>query len=73
MPGGCCSARGSIPEQAGGTIVAVYGSVPVGASSGAQGLPLPTRLVGLSIQIGGIHARLIYVSVGQVSLQISGN
>ena len=53
-----------------GSIVAAYGSFPVGASSGAPGLPLPTNLGGLSIQISGIQAALFYVSAGQVNLQI---
>lgn len=54
-----------------GSLVAVFGSFQLIGSAAAQSTPLPDSLLGLSLQSGaGTAAPLLYVSPGQVNLQL---
>ena len=53
-----------------GSIAAVFGNFPVGASTSATNLPLPTSLGGLSMQFGAVPAHFFFSSPGQANIQI---
>ena len=53
-----------------GSIATVFGSFPGVAAAGAQALPLPKTLSGLSLEFGGMAAPLFYASSGQINVQV---
>lgn len=53
-----------------GTIVQMYGSFLASQVVSAADIPLPTKLMGTSVLIGGIEAPLYFVSPGQINAQI---
>lgn len=54
-----------------GSIAAAFGSFPLDSPAGAQGVPLPTSLSGLSMQFGiGTKVPLFYAASGQVNFQV---
>jgi uncharacterized protein (TIGR03437 family) len=53
-----------------GSIAAVFGNFPIGASTPATSLPLPTSLGGLSMQFGAAPAPFFFSSPGQANIQI---
>jgi uncharacterized protein (TIGR03437 family) len=53
-----------------GTIVAIYGSNLASVAAQPSTTPLPTKLNGTSVLIGGIPSPLFYVSPGQINVQI---
>lgn len=56
---------------AAGSLVAAFGTYLLNSPQAAPGDPLPTSLLGLSMQFGGVpSAPLLYVSAGQVNLQV---
>lgn len=78
-------AAGSNPQVAAGGVVnaasfvapiarcalgTVFGTNLAGSTAGASALPLPTRLGGAEITVGGIAAPLVYVSPGQINFQV---
>src|SRR5262245_16295758 len=58
------------PDLAPGTLVAVFGSGLSSGTCGASSLPLPTILCDVSVEIAGGLAPLLYVSSGQINLQV---
>jgi uncharacterized protein (TIGR03437 family) len=53
-----------------GTIVAVYGSHLGSQIAQPSTIPLPTKLNGTTVLVGGIPSPLFYVSPGQINVQI---
>jgi len=53
-----------------GNIVQIYGSGLAAQKSSPSTLPLPTRMGGTSVLIGGVAAPLFYVSPDQINAQI---
>ena len=53
-----------------GNIVQIYGSGLVGTAATPVQLPLPTKVNGTSVLIGGVLAPLFYVSPAQINAQI---
>lgn len=53
-----------------GSLVSAYGDFTGASPESAASLPLPTTLGGATVTVGGISARLLYVSAGQINLQI---
>ena len=54
----------------GGTLISLFGSGLAPSVEQAQATPLPTSLGGVSVTINGIAAPLLFVSGGQVNLQV---
>ena len=71
--GGAVNAASSQPGLAAGSLASVYGQNLGTATLSATSLPLPTALGGLSILINGTPAPLLFVSPGQVNLQVPWN
>lgn len=53
-----------------GSILAIFGNSLAPATASASSLPLPSRLSGVSVTIGGVTAPLYFVSVSQLNVQI---
>ena len=53
-----------------GTIVAIYGSHLASVQAQPTSIPLPTKLNGTTVLIGGRPSPLFYVSPGQINVQI---
>ena len=53
-----------------GTWVAIFGTNLAPAPAGAQTVPLPTVLGGVSVTVGGVPAPLLYASATQVNALI---
>ena len=54
----------------GGTLVSLFGSGLAPSVEQAQAVPLPTSLGGVSVTINGVPASLLFVSGGQLNLQV---
>ena len=54
----------------GGTLISLFGSGLAPSVEQAQTTPLPTSLGGVSVTINGVAAPLLFVSGGQVNLQV---
>ena len=54
----------------GGTLISLFGSGLAPSVEQAQAIPLPTSLGGVSVTINGVAAPLLFVSGGQVNLQV---
>ena len=54
----------------GGTLISAFGSGLAPASEQAQAIPLPTNLGGVSVTVNGVPAPLLFVSGGQINLQV---
>ena len=69
-PGGVVNAASFTAPVSPGSLVSIFGSglAPGNASAGA--IPLPLSLAGVSVQINGIAAPLLFVSAGQINAQI---
>ena len=68
--GGAVNAASNRPGLAAGSLASVYGQDLGTSTLAATSLPLPTALGGLSILINGTPAPLLFVSPGQVNLQV---
>lgn len=68
--GGAVNAASNRPGLAAGSLASVYGQNLGTDTLAATSLPLPTALGGLSILINGTPAPLLFVSPGQVNLQV---
>ena len=55
---------------AAGSLISVFGERLADTTAAATSLPLPTELAGVVIRINGIPAPLLFVSPGQVNLQV---
>ncbi len=64
------SASYKVGEIARGSLVSIFGIDMTDIAAAATSLPLPTELAGLNVNVGGIQAKLLYVSPGQINLQI---
>lgn len=53
-----------------GSLVSIFGSNLATASTSAVGQPLPTQLAGTSVTVNGVQAPLLFVSPGQINLEI---
>lgn len=53
-----------------GSWVAIFGTNLASAVAGADSVPLPASLAGVSVTVGGIAAPLLYVSPGQLNVLI---
>ncbi len=53
-----------------GSLISIFGQRLAGTTAQASSLPLPTELNGVSFRINGIAAPLLFVSPGQVNLQV---
>lgn len=53
-----------------GSITSVFGANLAPRTVAAQGFPLPTELDSVSVEIDGIQAPLLFVSPGQINLQV---
>lgn len=60
----------SLAQNPPGSLASIYGSDLASASLGAALVPLPTNLLGTSVQINGLTVPLLYVSPTQVNVQI---
>ena len=54
----------------GGTLVSLFGSGLAPSNLGNSGIPLPTILNGVTVTIDGVPAPLLFVSAGQINLQV---
>ena len=54
----------------GGTLVSLFGSGLAPSNLPASGIPLPTLLNGVTVTIDGVPAPLLFVSAGQINLQV---
>ena len=54
----------------GGTLISLFGSGLAPSVEQAQAIPLPTILGGVSVTINGVAAPLLFVSGGQINLQV---
>ncbi len=52
-----------------GALVSIFGSNLSAETAGAQGVPLPTQLAGVSVTVNGTPAPLFFVSENQINLQ----
>ena len=71
VPGGAVNAAtfaGTV--LAPGSLISVFGEGLAPGTASASLLPLPTELIGVSIRISNIPAPLLFVSPGQVNLQV---
>ncbi len=57
-------------ELAPGSLITVFGEGLAGTTAQATAIPLPTNLGGVSVTIGGVEAPLLFVSPGQLNLQV---
>lgn len=67
------SYAGSVKGEAlvvGGAIFSIFGQNLAASEQKAPGTPLPSRLGGTSVTVGGIAAPLFYVSPGQINFQV---
>ncbi|MCC6389658.1 MAG: hypothetical protein IT167_03565 [Bryobacterales bacterium] len=55
---------------AAGSIIAIFGNHLSAETAGADGFPLPTKLGGTSVSIGGVDAVLFYVSPAQINAMV---
>lgn len=55
---------------AAGSIIAIFGNHLSAGTAGAEGFPLPTKLGGTSVSIGGVDAVLFYVSPAQINAMV---
>lgn len=53
-----------------GGLASVFGTELSGVTAAAAGLPLPTTLAGIRVQVGGVDAPLLFVSPRQINFQI---
>lgn len=63
------AANGQAGPFAPGSLISIFGSGLAGSTLAAR-TPLPTTLGGVSVQLGGIKAPLLFVSPGQINAQI---
>ena len=72
--GGVLNAASLAPGQpiAPGAILSVFGTNLAVKTESAPGFPLPAELGGARAQIGGMTARLLYASPGQLNLVVPG-
>jgi uncharacterized protein (TIGR03437 family) len=68
--GGAVNAASSAPFLTPGSLASVYGENLSNTTASATTLPLPTSLERVSFRIGGLQAPLLFVSPGQVNLQV---
>jgi uncharacterized protein (TIGR03437 family) len=68
--GGAVNAAGSTPGLAAGSLASIYGQDLSTQTLSASTLPLPTEMGGVSILISGLPAPLLFVSPGQVNVQV---
>jgi uncharacterized protein (TIGR03437 family) len=54
----------------GGTLISVFGSGLAPSAEEAQGIPYPIVLGGVSVTVNGVAAPLLFVSGGQINLQV---
>jgi len=68
--GGVVNAASFAPAQAiaGGELLSIFGANLASQALAASGFPLPAELGDTRVQIGGVAARLIYVSPNQINL-----
>jgi uncharacterized protein (TIGR03437 family) len=64
------NALSGAPEVAPGSLVAIYGTKLANDSVQASGLPLTYSLDGVSVTVNGWPAPLLYVSPGQINIQV---
>ena len=57
-------------SNSGGSIVSVFGTNLAADTETTSGAPLPTLIGGTSVTVSGLPAHLIYVSPGQINLQV---
>jgi len=68
--GGAVNAAGNVPPISPGSLASVYGQDLGAQTAQATSLPLPTAIGGLSILVNGVPAPLLFVSPGQVNIQV---
>ena len=54
----------------GGTLISAFGSGLAAGTEQAQAIPLPTNLGGVTVTVDGVAAPLLFVSGGQINLQV---
>ena len=54
----------------GGTLISAFGSGLAPSAERAQAIPLPKTLGGVSVTVNGVAAPLLFVSAGQINLQV---
>jgi uncharacterized protein (TIGR03437 family) len=67
---GIVNAASSAPATAPGALISIYGSNLAGGNLSASAIPLDTKLGGTTVSINGIAAPLLFVSPGQINLQV---
>ncbi|MFN0124225.1 MAG: hypothetical protein ACKV2V_27310, partial [Blastocatellia bacterium] len=61
---------GSLPTVARGATGAIFGARLASAGFGARSANLPYELGGVTVTLGGVAAKLIFVSPGQINFQV---
>ena len=69
-PNGFVNAASYGPYAAVGGLASLFGTNLATQTASATGLPLPIVLGGTTVTIGGVQAPLLYVSPGQINLQV---
>jgi hypothetical protein len=67
---GIVNAASSAPALAPGALISIYGSNLASGHLAAASIPLDTKLGGTAVSINGIAAPLLFVSPGQINLQV---
>jgi uncharacterized protein (TIGR03437 family) len=68
--GGVVDAAGFRPTLAPGSLASLFGVELTTTTAAAQGLPLPTSLIGVRVQVNGVDAPLLFVSPKQINFQV---
>jgi uncharacterized protein (TIGR03437 family) len=70
-PGGVVNAATSASAPvAPGSLISIYGASLAAAVGGAASTPIPTSLNGTSVSINGVPAPVIFISPGQINVQV---
>jgi uncharacterized protein (TIGR03437 family) len=67
---GIVNAASSAPALAPGALISIYGSNLASGNLAASAIPLDTKLGGTAVSINGVAAPLLFVSPGQINLQV---
>lgn len=67
---GIVSAANGAAAIAPGSLISIYGANLAPANAAARSLPLPASLAGTSVTINGMAAPVLFVSAGQINVQV---
>lgn len=67
---GIMSAASGLAAIAPGSLISIYGTNLAPANAAAGSMPLPASLAGTSVTINGMAAPVLFVSAGQINVQV---